>query len=478
MRPSRTLIAAVMASFALGSCGALAAPPPERTDDPVTAHAEPRWLKGNLHTHSLWSDGNDYPEMIVDWYARHGYQFLALSDHNVLGQGQKWMSAAQADTRAKQDGFARYRRRFGDAWVETRTVDGDEQVRLKPLGEYRTLFERPGGFLLIQGEEITDKFESKPIHMNASNVLELIKPQGGKSVAETMANNLAAVEEQARRLGRPILGHLNHPNFGYAITAEELAMVTKERFFEVYNGHPDVHHLGDETHAGVERMWDIINTLRIGEMGAAPVSGLATDDSHNYFGTGGSSPGRGWVMVRSRFLTPESVIRGIEAGDFYASSGVTLKEVRFSTGSKALELEIEPQGDASYTTRFLGTLKGYDPARKPVKDPDGKPLPVTRRYSDDVGRVLATVEGMKARYVLTGEELYVRAVVTSSLPPENPSFPDQKAQAWTQPVGWERWMEETGGRPRDRQRAADFSGRGEAEGRRAGGPPRVGADRP
>ena len=99
-----------------------------------------------------------------------------------------------------------------------------------------------------------------------------------------MANNLAAVEEQAKRLGRPILGHLNHPNFGYAITAEELAMVTKERFFEVYNGHPDVHHLGDETHAGVERMWDIINTLRIGEMKAAPVNGLATDDSHNYFG--------------------------------------------------------------------------------------------------------------------------------------------------------------------------------------------------
>ena len=49
---------------------------------------------------------------------------------------------------------------------------------------------------------------------------------------------------------------------------------------------PGVHHLGDETHAGVERMWDIINTLRIGEMGAAPVYGLATDDSHNYFGTG------------------------------------------------------------------------------------------------------------------------------------------------------------------------------------------------
>src|SRR5438874_1811301 len=29
----------------------------------------PRWWKGNLHTHTLWSDGDDYPEMVVDWYA-------------------------------------------------------------------------------------------------------------------------------------------------------------------------------------------------------------------------------------------------------------------------------------------------------------------------------------------------------------------------------------------------------------------------
>ena len=101
-------------------------------------------------------------------------------------------------------------------------------------------------------------------------------------------------------------------------------------------------------------------------------------------------------MVRARFLTPESVIKAIEAGDFYASSGVTLKEVRFSPESRSLELEIEPQGDARYTTRFIGTMKGYDPARKPVKDKDGKPLPVTQRYSDDVGKVLATVEGAKA----------------------------------------------------------------------------------
>ena len=94
--------------------------------------------------------------------------------------------------------------------------------------------------------------------------------------------------------------------------------------------------LGDATHAPVERMWDIMNTLRIGEMGVAPLYGLGTDDSHNYFGTSGSSPGRGWIEVRARFLTPESLIRSIEAGDFYASSGVKLKDVRYSAESRTL----------------------------------------------------------------------------------------------------------------------------------------------
>ena len=46
----------------------------------------PRWLKGNLHTHSFWSDGDDFPEMIADWYKRHDYHFLGLTDHNVLSE--------------------------------------------------------------------------------------------------------------------------------------------------------------------------------------------------------------------------------------------------------------------------------------------------------------------------------------------------------------------------------------------------------
>lgn len=145
-------------------------------------------------------------------------------------------------------------------------------------------------------------------------------------------------------------------------------------------------------------------------------------------------------MVESRHLTPESLIRSIENGRFYASSGVTLRGVTYSDESNRLDVEIEPQGNAKYTTQFIGTLEDYDPSRKPILNAAGLPQPVTQEYSRDVGKVLATVEGTKASYELTGQELYVRAVVTSSEPPEFPSMPDQKAMAWTQPVGWEKWV--------------------------------------
>ena len=50
--------------------------------------SDARWYKGNLHTHTLWSDGDAPPEVTVSWYKNHGYDFLTLSDHNILSVGE------------------------------------------------------------------------------------------------------------------------------------------------------------------------------------------------------------------------------------------------------------------------------------------------------------------------------------------------------------------------------------------------------
>jgi hypothetical protein len=407
-------------------------------DEPAS-DAELRWWKGNIHTHSLWSDGNDFPEMIADWYRSHDYNFLALSDHNVLSEGERWMKHEEIAKRGGESALEKYVRRFGDDWVETRGTPGtpEHEVRLQPLARFRKLLEEPGQFIMIQGEEISDKAEGVPVHMNATNLAELIQPLGGRTVAEAIDNNLRAAEEQSRRTGQEILVHLNHPNFGWAITAEDIAAVLRERFVEVYNGHPGVNHTGNRERASVEQIWDIANTIRLGQLGAPPLFGVATDDSHTYHGAAGSRPGRGWTWVRAAKLEPETLIEAMKAGNIYASSGVTLRDVKYDADKKLLQIEIEPEEGAQYTTQFIGTKSGYDPSSEPRTGKDGKPIRTTRKYSADVGHVFATVEGASPSHQLTGEELYVRAMITSTKAHPDPSFNEQREQAWTQPVGWE-----------------------------------------
>lgn len=405
---------------------------------PASAETQTHWYKGNTHTHTLWSDGNDFPEMVVDWYHKNGYDFLALSDHNVLSEGERWMPISKVTKRVRgddRDVMGKYRKRFGDEWVEFRTVDGIEEVRLKTLVEFRPQFEQDGRFLLIQAEEVSDRFEKKPIHLNSINIEKLISPQHGDSVRETIRNNLLAAKEQEEATGRPILSHLNHPNYKWAVTAEDIAHVLEENYVEVYNGHPGVNHLGDRHHVGNERIWDIANTIRVAELNARPLYGLATDDAHRYHG-GDAPPGRGWIMVRAEALDSDTLIRAMRRGDFYASTGVTLRDIQFDAEAGTLSIEIEPNGDVIFTTQFIGTRTSYDKTSETAQDDEGNPLEATRVYSESVGQILAEETGTSVTYRFKGDELYVRATITSSKPHLRPSFEGQREQAWTQPVGW------------------------------------------
>jgi len=42
------------------------------------------WYKGNLHSHTTNSDGDEHPTRIWSWYRKKGYNFLAITDHNVI----------------------------------------------------------------------------------------------------------------------------------------------------------------------------------------------------------------------------------------------------------------------------------------------------------------------------------------------------------------------------------------------------------
>ena len=401
----------------------------------------PRWFKGNTHTHSLWSDGNDFPEIITDWYKKQGYHFLAISDHNVLQAKEVWMSTATIAKRKLTLGkstMEKYVERFGLPWVETRQMEDKTEVRLKTLEEYRPLFEEPGSFLLIQAEEVTASFAippktKVPVHINAVNLRELIPPVEGSSIREVLRKNLQAIRQQEKHIGQPVLAHINHPNYQWALTAEDLAEAIEEDFFEIYNGHPKINYQGDANRVGHELLWDIANTLRIAKLKAPPLYGLGTDDAHHYHGEE-SSPGRGWVMVRAAELSTKALIAAMRQGDFYASSGVVLDDIRFESGTLHIRIRAEP--GVTYETRIVGTPKDFDAGTRDLASPPGDPHPVRTGYSADVGRTFATIAGPEIDYALTGKELYVRAVITSSQSHPNPSYEGQHQMAWTQPVGW------------------------------------------
>ena len=236
-----------------------------------------------------------------------------------------------------------------------------------------------------------------------------------------MSLNLQAIATQEKETGEPILAHLNHPNFRWSITAEDLAHVVEEKFFEVYNGHPGINHDGDETRPGDEKIWDIANTIRIAELKQPPLLGVATDDSHNYHG-GEVSPGRGWVMVRSGRLDPSSLIAAMRKGDFYASSGVYIEEMTWNKKSREISLKIKSDDDSTFTADLIGTRKSYK-----ANADKGK---------TGIGEVLASKTGTSLTFKIPQDALYGRVTITSSKGATNPSFDGQKKQAWTQPLGW------------------------------------------
>ena len=402
------------------------------------------WYKGNLHMHSYWSDGHDFPEMIAEWFKNAGYDFIAFTEHDRHQTGDKWVSRdlARGSGRSMADGglFEKYVERFGCSWVETRAGD-EEMVRVKPLAEYRHLFEQAGQFLIITGEEVTtswgDAKDTRQTHwVNVFNTPEPVAPQHDpNSSCRAIQASFAAAQAMAIASGSEVLTYLNHPNVDWAATAEDIASVDGLRHIEIYTALNMCNTLGDEFRASAERIWDIALTLRLSKDGQL-IYGLATDDCHTYahhWQLGDTAlPGRAWIYVQSEWLTPAHILAAVNRGDFYGSSGVVLDAVNTRDG--AIDLAICPQKGVRYTTRFIGTLKGVDLSSQAVQDAQGKPLRTTRNYSNEIGQVLDETTSLNPSYTCSGDELYVRAVVTADREHPNPTGPNDFEKAWSQPV--------------------------------------------
>src|SRR5262249_48105976 len=183
------------------------APPPVVTAPGMGRFADTidvsTFQKGNIHTHTNFSDGDRPPQEVYAWYRDRGYNFLAITDHNTLT---------------------------------------DPAI-------YR-LLERKKRFVMITGEEVTMRGAGKQVHVNALCHKHTI---GGRSF-DTQQDALRwAVREVATQGGVALV---NHPNWDWALTAGDLPAARGAHLLEIWSGHPHVHTLGDADHLSHEAIWD------------------------------------------------------------------------------------------------------------------------------------------------------------------------------------------------------------------------------
>ena len=376
-----------------------------------------RWWKGNLHMHSLWSDGDEFPEVIAAWFKTHGYHFIAFTEHDRLQQGEMWFDPNdRQDMNPNQDLSAmgsKYRAAFGADWVETLTEGGREQIRIKPLHEYRQLFEEPDRFTILMGEEITVRVGQKTHWMNAWNLSAPISPQSAADSPTAIQKVIDAVQAHNQEYGGRAITQLNHPNYAWNASASDISLLRDLNFLEIYAALGSTRSYGDTTHSSVERIWDEVLTYRL-RKGWDVVFGTFSDDSHFYNKWHRTNPyghpGCAWMMVRCQVLSPDSIIQAMINGDCYGSTGVTIKELAID--DKGIHLEIEQAPGVDHVIHFIGT----------------------RLDSSECGQILQSVQGSKADYRFMGDELYVRARVESSRLHPQPHDPGEVQKAWTQPI--------------------------------------------
>lgn len=298
-----------------------------------------RWYKGNTHTHTLNSDGDSAPDDVVRWYREHGYHFLVITDHDYF---------------TNVDGL--------------NTVIGAEEQ-----------------FIVIKGVEASDGFDSKSIHINGLNPEHFDFPPDGTSVVDTIQKNVNAVRDAG---GVP---QINHPNYRWSITANDLKQITNCKLFELFSGHPDINNYGGGGLPSVEEIWD--DVLSSGKL----IYGVAVDDAHIFkepWNKNAARPGQGWIMVQAECLKAEALLNALEKGTFYSSTGVELEE--FVADEKALSVSIRKKGRTKFQTLFIGK--------------NGKV------FKEDISN--------PATYKIRGNEMYIRAKILDS----------NGQVAWTQPI--------------------------------------------
>jgi hypothetical protein len=237
-----------------------------------------RFWRGNLHCHSTRSDGALPPEEVARRYRAQGYHFYCQSDH--------------------------FMEQFGYPITDTTGYRTDD-------------------FTTILGAELhaPSLLNGEIWHILGVGLPADFAPLQPGETGPDLAR-------RAQDAGAFVA--IAHPQW-YGLTLEDARTVSFADAIEVYNhtcavqaDRPDGTYLLDQM-------------LLEGHH----LNAIATDDAHfrDKVNSNADAFG-GWVMVKAEALTPEAILAALKAGDFYASQGPELREIRLSNG--ILQVESSP----------------------------------------------------------------------------------------------------------------------------------------
>lgn len=427
----------------------------------VSAQSEAKewqWYRGNLHTHTQWSDGTPLPEWAVAWYKERDYHFLCLSDHNTFQdkalQFDAYCGACKkpANMELFKNETSRWKVVGKPRWAQLTQASLDQTIakfgadsirsikdgdltyyRLKTFDELSKQFAEPGKFLLIPGFEQTGQSLDKlQVHMNFINVRSFFPYMSGKTAQETVDQTFAAGKKLFGDNAEPYMFTLNHPIWPYYdIDPEVLIKNTAIRFFELNNSG-----LSYPKHAQgwtPEKYWDIVNAFRVSS-GQQLLKATGTDDEHSYL----RETPRSWMVVRAKSLTWPALYDAMCTGDSYMSNGLNFGDIQFDRKTGTLYVKCNPIEGVKCRIEFFGTKKNFDKSKTVVDVPKEGRAPARKigQWSPEIGRCLKKVEAQEGSYTLADDDLYVRAryTVVSALPQFQDKYPVlAMPAAWTQP---------------------------------------------
>ena len=229
------------------------------------------WLKGNTHSHTTQTDGLCPPDRQIHDYASKGYDFLSITDHNMV--------------------------------VNSRCFAGDTDILLIPGWERDVRHN-------VKNTKCIHVIGLFPSDAGLFSDIPDFQPRKERKYEVCEISNQQLVDEMAAE-GQFVI--LAHPRWS-RMSPDEVLNLTGFHAIEVFN-------TGCERlmHAGLADLyWDML--LQSGRK----VWGIACDDTHGK--TAKSDRFGGWIMVRAEERTASSIIEEMKKGRFYLSQGPRIED--------------------------------------------------------------------------------------------------------------------------------------------------------